>query len=119
MDFQTSVRTVLQHKYADFSGRARRSEFWWFALFNFVTQIILQVVDGTLFGFNLLSTIFALAVLIPSIAVGVRRLHDRDMAGWWILLVFIPVLGALALLVLYALEGTKGPNRFGKEPRVV
>lgn len=114
MDIQTSIRTCFQ-KYADFSGRAQRSEFWWFALFSFVTSLILQAVDLAI-GLPILGSLFALAVLLPSIAVGVRRLHDRDMVGWWYLLIFVPVVGALILLVIFCLKGTTGPNRFGPDP---
>lgn len=122
MDFQEAVRTVLS-KYATFSGRAPRSEFWWFFLFVFLCNAILGVIDSALFGtapdgapVSILGAVFSLAVLLPNIAVGVRRLHDRDMSGWWLLLVLIPVLGALILLFFFVQRGTEGPNRFGADP---
>lgn len=122
MDFMTSVRTVLG-KYATFSGRAQRSEYWWYALFTFVTSLVLSFVDGILFGvtatgqsIGVLSALFSLAVLLPSIAVGVRRLHDLDRTGWWLLLIFVPILGFLVLLYFFVQRGTEGPNRFGNDP---
>jgi uncharacterized membrane protein YhaH (DUF805 family) len=122
MDFMTSVRTVLG-KYVTFSGRAQRSEYWWYALFTFVTSIVLSILDGILFGvtaagqsIGILSGLFSLAVLLPSIAVGVRRLHDLDKSGWWLLLALIPILGFLVLLYFFIQRGTEGPNRFGPDP---
>jgi len=114
MDFQTSVKTCL-NKYADFSGRARRSEYWWFALANFLGGIALSIVDGVL-GTGFLSPIWSLALLLPSLAVGARRLHDLDKSGWWLLLAFIPVIGVIILIVWFATQGTRGPNRFGPDP---
>lgn len=117
MDFQTAVKTCF-NKYADFTGRARRSEFWWFALFAFGLGIVTTAIDGILGSFGIVNALTSLAILLPSIAVGVRRLHDRDMVGWWYLIVLIPVIGVLALLVIFCLKGTEGPNRFGADPVV-
>lgn len=124
MGFQAAVRKVLSD-YATFSGRAPRSEFWWFFLFVFLGNVVLDFIDGVLFGVapdgatvSLLGGLFSLAMLLPSIAVGVRRLHDRDMSGWWYLLILIPVLGALVLLILFVQRGTVGPNRFGRDPKL-
>ena len=109
-------------KYFDFSGRARRAEYWLFFLFYFVVSFVLLFADGALgfsiqtLGLGALGLIFGLAMFIPGLAVAVRRLHDRDMRGWWMLLVFIPFLGLLALLIMFVLPGTKGSNRFGKDP---
>ncbi|AHM03122.1 Inner membrane protein YhaH [Roseibacterium elongatum DSM 19469] len=122
MDFQTAVRTVLG-KYAVFTGRAQRSEFWWFALFNFIASAVLQILDRALFGWmvngqdvGVLAPIYALAVLLPSLAVGARRLHDTDRSGWWLLLGLIPVLGALVLIWFFIQKGTAGTNQFGPDP---
>jgi uncharacterized membrane protein YhaH (DUF805 family) len=115
MDFQTSVKTCF-NKYADFTGRARRSELWWFALFAFVLGLITMAIDAAIGSWGLINAIGSIAVLLPSIAVGVRRLHDRDMSGWFYLIVLIPVIGAIALLVIFCLKGTDGPNRFGTDP---
>ena len=122
MGFQDAIRSCFS-KYETFSGRAPRSEFWWFYLFLFLGNAILGLIDGAIFGttadgttISLLGGIFSLAVLLPTIAVGVRRLHDKDMSGWWYLLVFIPLLGALILLYFFVQRGTVGPNQFGEDP---
>lgn len=101
--------------YAGFEGRARRTELWMFALFNFIFGVVLAIIDGVA-GTIALQLLYALAVLIPAIAVGVRRLHDQDKSGWLLLLVFIPILGSLALLILYCLPGTSGDNKYGPDP---
>lgn len=117
MSFTDAVRTCFQ-KYITISGRARRSEFWWFVLFSVIAGAVLNMVDGALFGADNsgLSAIFSIVIFIPSITVAVRRLHDRDMSGLWWFLNFIPLIGTLILLVIYALPGTPGPNRFGPDP---
>jgi len=102
-------------KYAVFSGRARRKEYWLFALFNFIFVFLLAITDGVLgltsdSGQGVLSTVYQLAVLIPSIAVGVRRMHDTDHRGWWLL---VPIVN----LVFSIREGTKGPNDYGPDPK--
>ena len=109
MDFVTAVKTCLT-KYVDFQGRAGRSEYWWFFLFNVgITLITGLISDG-------LNVLWSLAMLLPSLAAAVRRLHDRDMSGWWVLLILVPFIGGLALLIILALKGTDGPNRFGADP---
>ncbi|MGQ4660495.1 DUF805 domain-containing protein [Lysobacter sp. F6437] len=108
--------------YVGFEGRARRKEYWMFALFNLIVSIVLAVIDGiggfmTESGIGMLGLLYTLAVLLPSIAVGVRRLHDIDKSGWWLLLIFIPLIGAIVLLVFAVMEGTRGSNRFGEDPK--
>ncbi len=108
--------------YVGFSGRARRKEYWMFFLFNVIIAFVLGLVDGMAglaneSGLGLLGGLYALAVLLPSIAVGIRRLHDTDKSGWWLLIAFIPLLGAIVLLVFFAIEGTRGENRFGPDPK--
>ena len=110
-------------KYATFSGRARRKEFWFFQLFVLLIAMVLSLVDRMLgllddeTGFGPLSGLFSLAMFIPSLAVSVRRLHDTDRTGWWALLYFVPLLGFLVLLVFFVLDGTRGTNRFGEDPK--
>lgn len=111
MDFATAVKTVVMQKYANFSGRAIRSEYWWFILAYIIAYLVLAIVDYVL-GAQLLTAILSLALLIPSIAVGVRRLHDLDKSGWWLLLGFVPIVG-LILIYWFAQPGTPGANRFG------
>ena len=110
-------------KYSVFSGRARRKEYWVFLLFNIVISVALAVIDGATgtfseeMGLGLLGGVYALAVLIPSIAVSVRRLHDTDRSGWWLLLAVVPVLGAIVLLVFMALDSKPGENQYGPNPK--
>ena len=111
-------------RYADFSGRSRRKEYWMFVLGVFIAAILLSIVEGILGMSGMvggvygpLTTIFLLAVIIPSIAVQVRRFHDQDKSGWMVLLAFIPILGGLAVLIFMCLEGTRGTNRFGPDPK--
>lgn len=110
-------------KYAVFAGRARRKEFWFFMLFNTLITVALAMIDlwtGTYdedVGLGVLSGLYAVAMIVPSIAVTVRRLHDTDRSGWWYLLLFIPVIGALVILVFMLLDGTPGSNRFGPNPK--
>ena len=106
-------------KYADFSGRARRTEYWLFALFNIIIAVLLGVVDYVLSSPGIVGMVFALAVLIPSIAVGVRRLHDTDRSGWWLLIAFVPIVGTIAMLVFLVLDSNPGANRFGANPKAV
>jgi uncharacterized membrane protein YhaH (DUF805 family) len=102
--------------YVGFSGRARRAEFWQFALINLVILIALDVI-GLVAKFPLLGGIYALAVLLPGLAVTIRRLHDTDKSGWWYLIVLVPLVGAIVLLVFTATEGTRGPNKYGADPK--
>jgi uncharacterized membrane protein YhaH (DUF805 family) len=109
-------------KYAEFNGRARRKEYWMFFLFNLLIGIVLAIVDtmtGTVnqYGLGLLSGLYGLAVLVPNIAVTVRRLHDTDRSGWWILIGLIPLIGAIVLLVFMLLDGTPGDNKYGPSPK--
>jgi uncharacterized membrane protein YhaH (DUF805 family) len=110
-------------KYAVFSGRARRKEFWMFVLFNFVAGVVLSILDRTLgstYGqqqTGILSSIYSLAIFIPSLAVGIRRMHDIGKNGTWILINLIPFVGWIWYIVLAAKEGQAGPNQFGPDPK--
>jgi uncharacterized membrane protein YhaH (DUF805 family) len=109
--------------YAVFQGRARRKEYWMYTLFNVLVLIVLSILDRVLglssetYGIGPLYVLYALAVLIPGLAVGVRRLHDIDKSGWWMLIAFIPLIGGIVLLVFAVMEGTAGSNRFGPDPK--
>ena len=117
MGFQEAVVTCLKQKYASFSGRGSRSEYWYFVLFNFLVNIVASVIDGIIVGvesnFAPVSTVIGLALIVPGIAAGVRRLHDTDRSGWWLLIVFIPLLGLIAMIYFLVQRGTEGRNRFG------
>ena len=111
---EQAVRISLS-KFADFSGRASRSEYWYLVLPIMVISFVLKFVDSMIFGMSILSLIFALATVVPTVSAGVRRLHDTNRSGWWMLIVLIPVVG---LVILYFLcqPGTQGQNQFGSEP---
>lgn len=107
--------------YANFQGRARRKEYWWFELLVIVVSFVLSIVDTMIFGatfagIGMLGGMAALALLVPNLAVGVRRLHDRDQSGWWLLLGAVPLIGGLILLFWFVQRGTVGDNRFGADP---
>jgi uncharacterized membrane protein YhaH (DUF805 family) len=109
-------------KYAVFSGRARRTEFWVFVLINFIISVILAIIDGVAgmrygMGMGVLGTIYSLAVLIPSLAVGVRRLHDTNRTGWWWFIVLVPLVGAIILIVFWALDSQPNENKYGPNPK--
>jgi uncharacterized membrane protein YhaH (DUF805 family) len=108
------IDTYLQpwKKYFDFRGRAARSEFWTFTLINVAIEIILAVLSQSIGVLGPVEQLFALAILVPSIAVGIRRLHDLDRTGWW-LLIELTGIGLIVLLVWYCMAGTPGSNRFG------
>jgi uncharacterized membrane protein YhaH (DUF805 family) len=122
-------------RYADFQGRSRRMEYWMFSLFLFLVFFARGIVFAILGGFTnygeggtspfsgiagvwvVVAILAYLAILIPSIAVQVRRFHDRDMSGWFVLLGFIPYIGGLIVFVIMLFDGTHGPNRFGPDPK--
>ena len=115
MDLTTAIATCF-HKYVDFTARALRSEYWYWVLFNILAQIVATIIDVIIFGnSSILVAIVSLGLLLPSIAVGVRRLHDTDRSGWWLLIGFVPLVGAIILIVFMCQRGTAGPNRFGPE----
>ncbi|MEV7447895.1 DUF805 domain-containing protein [Streptomyces nigra] len=105
-------------KYATFSGRARRKEYWMFVLFNTIAYILLMVIDLATIGSGVLAIIYEVAVLLPSLAVGVRRLHDTDRSGWWLLIALIPLVGAIILLVFLASDGKSEANKYGLNPKL-
>ncbi|MFM4842238.1 DUF805 domain-containing protein [Aeromonas veronii] len=105
-------------QYAVFSGRARHTEYWMFVLCNVIVMLLLGMVDKLIGGDNeLISSIYSLAVLLPSLAVAARRLHDTDRSAWWLLLGLIPIIGTLVLIYFMVCNGQQGPNRFGDDPK--
>lgn len=121
-------------RYADFNGRSRRKEYWMFTLFLVIVYLVLALVVGGVVGgaaaaggetaagifggiSGILIIIFALAIIVPSIAVQVRRFHDQDKSGWFVLLGLIPFVGGIIVLVFMCMEGTRGPNQYGPDPK--
>lgn len=109
--------TDVLKKYAVFSGRARRQEYWMFFLFNVLALILLLVLDGVLGTAPLLYSVYALAVLLPSLGVAIRRLHDTGKSGWWILVSLVPFVGFIWFIVLMASAGQQQPNQYGPDPK--
>ncbi|QYJ74422.1 MULTISPECIES: DUF805 domain-containing protein [Shewanella] len=102
-------------KYADFTGRARRKEFWMFFLFNLIVSIGMNLVDMAL-GSMLVGTLYSLAVFLPSLAIGARRLHDTGRSGWWQLIALIPIIGIIILIVFYC-QDSQDENDYGENPK--
>jgi uncharacterized membrane protein YhaH (DUF805 family) len=110
-------------KYTVFKGRARRREYWNFVLFNIIIAIVLAIIDrltgtfsaGT--GFGLLGGLYGLAVLVPSLAVSVRRLHDTNRTGWWLLIGLIPCIGFIVLIIFMVQDSQAGENQYGPNPK--
>jgi uncharacterized membrane protein YhaH (DUF805 family) len=105
-------------QYVDFNGRARRTEFWMFTLFSVIISIVLGVVDYLL-NTSVLGMIYSLAVLLPTLAVGARRLHDIGRSGWWQLIGIIPIIGWIILIVWDATDGHPQPNQWGANPNAL
>lgn len=123
MSFQEAVQSVFQN-YANFNGRARRSEYWFFVLFTMCVSIILGIISAIFSGSEAMSTIlsvitgiFSLAILVPQLAVGVRRLHDVGKSGWYFLFGLIPLVGSILLLVWFCTDSQPGDNKFGPNPK--
>ena len=110
-------------KYAVFSGRSRRKEYWFFVLFNIIISIILAVIDGVTgtldpeSGMGLLGLVYTLAILIPALAVSVRRLHDTGRSGWWLLLLLIPLIGTIVILIFMVQDSKPEENQYGPNPK--
>lgn len=129
MTFMDSI-SVCFSKYISFSGRAQRSELWWFILFIMIGSAIAGSADSVIFGTNVymmggmefsynagfIGNVFALATFLPMWAVEVRRLHDVGKSGWWLLLNLIPVIGFIVLLIWVIGKGTDGENAYGPDP---
>ena len=140
MEFKEAVNTCLTKKYCCFKGRASRSEFWWFCLFTLIMNFVVALLGSLLPALgSIVSAVQALWLLLPTVGVTTRRLHDRNFSGWWQALPLAAALPAIAgavleanlllvlagcaaglaslwLLILYALKGTVGPNRYGPDP---
>ena len=110
-------------KYSVFSGRARRKEYWLYSLFSLIIALVLGFIDGAAgladaqSGYGPLGGLYTLAVLIPSIAVSVRRLHDTDHSGWWLFIVLVPLIGAIVLLIFMVRDSQQGQNQYGPNPK--
>ncbi len=118
MTFVEAVKSVFTN-YTNFSGRARRSEFWWYNLCMIVVQGVLSFLSQSSSIFAILSTVVALGCLIPSLAVAVRRLHDIGKSGWYYLFALIPLVGSIILIIWFAKDSQPGDNAYGPNPKAV
>ena len=120
MDIQTSIKTCF-NKYATFSGRASRSEYWFFVLFGILGGIVALIIDVMILGYSIeseytpINSIFSLVLIIPTIAAACRRLHDVNKSGWWYLLIFT-IIGSIPILYWFVQKGDEADNRFGPDP---
>ena len=110
--------TAVLQKYAVFTGRARRKEYWMFFLGNLTIAVVLTILSNLISLLAILSVLYSLAVIIPGIAVGVRRLHDIGKSGFWILITLIPLIGVIWIIILLAKEGDRGENPYGSDPKM-
>jgi uncharacterized membrane protein YhaH (DUF805 family) len=123
MEDEMNWYLMVWKKYAQFSGRSRRNEYWMFTLFNLLIYVLLYGAGIALADSGIgkavlgLCAIYGLAVLIPSLAVGVRRLHDTGRSGWWLLICFVPIVGPIILLVFFVLDSEPGANQYGPNPK--
>ena len=111
MSFTDAIKTVLLEKYIEFSGRAPRSEYWWFMLFNVILNFLLGRI-----GIDLLAVVVSLALLIPGLAVTIRRWHDIGKSGWWTLTLLIPLVNLILILIFFTRKGDDGANAYGPDP---
>jgi uncharacterized membrane protein YhaH (DUF805 family) len=114
MTFGEAVRSGFDH-YAKFDGRASRPAFWWWVLFAVLVSVGANIIDLAI-GAPVFSAIVGLGLLLPNLSVSIRRLHDTDRTGWWVLIWLIPLIGWIVLLVFYLQQGDAGENRFGPPP---
>jgi len=115
MGFTEAVRSVLT-QYATFSGRARRSEYWWFYLATVLADAVAMLIDSAL-GTPVLAILLMVALLIPGVAVTFRRLHDAGRTAWWLLIGFVPIAGAIILLVFFCTDSDMATNKWGPSPK--
>jgi uncharacterized membrane protein YhaH (DUF805 family) len=111
MGFSEAVKSGFDH-YAKFDGRASRPAFWWWFLFGVIVSIVANILNAAV-GSQVISIIVSLALLLPGLSVSIRRLHDTDRTGWWILIGLIPLIGVIVLIVFYAQKGDAGNNQYG------
>ncbi len=114
MNFVQAIAAGFSN-YVNFSNRAIRSEYWYWVLFLVLAIVVAEIIDGVL-DIAVITPIVALLTLLPNIAIQIRRLHDLDRTGWWVLLHLIPIIGGIVLIIWFCSRGTVGANRFGPDP---
>jgi uncharacterized membrane protein YhaH (DUF805 family) len=113
--FGEAVRSGFDH-YAKFDGRASRPAFWWWFLFGILVAIGANIIDAILGTWGVVNGLAGLALLLPNLSVAIRRLHDTDHSGWWVLIGLIPIIGWIVLLIFYLRESDPGENQYGPPP---
>lgn len=117
LSYLTNFKTILTEKYFTFEGRATRGEFWRFVLFNAFLSVLIGLSEFVYLGTGgWVANIYNIAMLLPNIGVHVRRLHDVNRSGWWILMEIIPIFGTLYIFIIALRRGTEGPNEYGEDP---
>ena len=114
MTFGEAIRSGFDN-YVGFDGRASRAEFWWWVLFAILASVVANIIDAII-GAPIFSLLVSLGLLLPGLAVSVRRLHDTNRTGWWILIGLVPLIGFIVLLIFYLEQGNPGPNEYGPPP---
>ena len=114
MGFQEAVKSGFDH-YTKFDGRASRPMYWWWVLFAIIAAVVASTIDAII-GTPIISAIVGLGLFLPGLSVAIRRLHDTNRTGWWILIALIPLIGFIVLLVFYLQEGDAGDNQYGPPP---
>ena len=112
MSFTEAVKSGFDH-YTKFDGRASRPAFWWWVLFGILVAIVVSFIDSVIFGTTILSFIVSLGLILPNLSVAIRRLHDTNRTGWWILIGFVPLIGFIVLLIFYLQQSDPGDNDYG------
>lgn len=121
--FEDYFLNVIKQHYADFSGRASRSQFWYFTLFSFLISLAISVVTGIIGSvlntgiFSLLGVLYSLAIVVPSVCLGIRRLHDTGKSGWWYLISLVPFVGFIILIVFWVMDSEADRNQYGPNPK--
>lgn len=119
LSFGEAIKRGLFENYCNFSGRSSRSEYWWFCLFTTIIGTLMYIFFGDGTAGRILTGIIELALILPSLGVAVRRLHDVDKSGWWLFISLIPLIGAIILIYWYIKPSQEGPNRYGDIPNLV
>jgi uncharacterized membrane protein YhaH (DUF805 family) len=115
MTFSEAVKSGFDH-YTKFDGRAARPAYWWWFLFAILVAIATNILDAIIGSFGVISGLAGLALLLPGLSVAIRRLHDTDHSGWWVLIGLIPIIGFIVLLVFYLRDSDSGENKYGPPP---
>ena len=115
MTFSEAVKSGFDH-YTKFDGRAGRPAFWWWFLFAVLVAIGANIIDAIIGTFGVVNGLAALALLLPNLSVSIRRLHDTDHSGWWVLIILLPIIGFIVLLIFYLRDSDPGENKYGPPP---